>query len=279
VGTAVVFYLVILVIVYLIQPSMLYFPSRQLESTPEAIGLAFESVEFPTADGVTLHGWFIPAEGAVSTLLFCHGNAGNISHRLHLIELFHEMELSVFIFDYRGYGQSEGTTSESGTYKDAEGAWRYLTEARNISPEKIIILGRSLGGSIAAWLARRHQPQALILESAFTSIYDIAARHYPFLPVKLIARFKYNTREHIRQVHAPVLIIHSPDDGIVPFELGQKLFDAANQPKDLLKIAGGHNEGYAVSGKLYIDGITGFLDSRLGPLEWRARKKAPGNQE
>ncbi len=163
-------YVVLTAFIYFRQSSLIYYPNmpgRTLQVTPEEIGLAYQDVEFLTEDNIKLHGWFIPNESAKGTLLFFHGNAGNISHRLESINLFHKLGLNVFIIDYRGYGQSEGKVSEQGTYRDAEAAWKYLTETRGFGTKQIIIFGRSLGASIATWLASKHTPAALIIESGF----------------------------------------------------------------------------------------------------------------
>jgi pimeloyl-ACP methyl ester carboxylesterase len=164
-------YAVIVAFVYYRQSSLIYYPDmpgRNIVATPERIGLEYQNVQFVTGDKVNLHGWFIPHRAAKGTLLFFHGNAGNISHRLESIEIFHRLELNVFILDYRGYGQSEGRVSEQGTYRDAEAAWNYLIQTRGARPEQVIIFGRSLGASIASWLARKHTPAGLIIESGFT---------------------------------------------------------------------------------------------------------------
>ena len=167
--------------------------------------------------------------------------------------------MDVFIFDYRGYGQSEGKPSESGTYRDAEAAWQYLVEERKVDPNRIIIFGRSLGGAVATWQARNHTPVALILESTFTSVPDIGAKYYPFLPVRLLSRFKYDTAEYLKGVNCPVLIVHSPDDEMMPFSHGQRLFEIAKEPKGFLEISGSHNEGFIISGKRYEEGLNAFI--------------------
>jgi len=258
-------YAVILILVYALQSNMVYFPSRNLHATPQAAGLDFENVTLQTEDSVSIHGWFIPVDSARGTLLFCHGNAGNISNRIESIAQFNRLRLNVFIFDYRGYGRSEGKPSEKGTGHDAMAAWRYLTGTRGIDPADIIIFGRSLGGAIAAQLATQTNPKVLIVESAFTSLPDAGAKHYPFLPVRLMARYKYNTKESLAQIKVPVLIIHSPTDNIIPFEFGRKLFEAANEPKSFLEINGTHNDGYMVSAEQYEAGVTAFLDTYLNP--------------
>lgn len=259
IAAVVVLYVVILVIMYFLQPGMVYFPSRAMELTPANIGLDFEEVDLKSSDGVNIHGWFVPADSGRATLLFCHGNGGNISNRLESIQQFHQLGLSVFIFDYHGYGRSGGKPGEKETYLDAEAAWEYLTAARNIDPGSIIIFGRSLGGAVATWLAVQYQSGAIIIESSFSSLPDIAARHYPFLPVKWLARFRYNSAENMAKIHAPVLIIHSPDDDLIPYDHGRKLFDLAGEPKEFLEISGGHNDGFLVSDIPYRQGIDAFV--------------------
>jgi len=248
------------------QPNLLYFPdmpNREIEATPGDIGLDFEPLTLATRDDEQLDAWFIPAEPARGVLLFCHGNAGNISHRLESIRLFHELGLSVLIFDYRGYGQSSGKPTEKGTYRDADAAWRYLVEQRGIPAEHIILFGRSLGASIAADLATRQSAAGVILESAFTSVPDVAAQLYPWLPVRWLSRYQYDTRRKLADIHSPVLIVHSRDDEIISYSNGERLFEAANEPKQFLQLRGGHNDGFFVSGKDYTRGLDSFLGNVL----------------
>jgi fermentation-respiration switch protein FrsA (DUF1100 family) len=251
---------------FLMQGKLLYYPnipSRELTARPVDAGLDYESVSITASDGVSIHGWFVTAQPEKGTLLFFHGNAGNISHRLDSIKIFHDLGLSTFIIDYRGYGQSQGTISEQGTYLDAEAAWNYLTQKRNIPEQQIIVFGRSLGAAIAAHIALKHEPGGLILESAFTSVPDMAARLYPFFPVRLLSRFHYNTKKMLRSVSSPVLIVHSPDDEIIPFENGLQLYESARDPKVMLRIHGGHNDGFLVSGSTYSDGIKKFFEENF----------------
>jgi fermentation-respiration switch protein FrsA (DUF1100 family) len=257
-------YIGVVLFLFLVQDQMVYFPTRGITVTPADIGLTYEPAWLETADGVKLFGWFVPVEQARGVVLFLHGNAGNISHRLDSIDTFHRLRLSVFIIDYRGYGQSEGKTSEQGTYLDAEAAWHYLVDERQIPPNEIILFGRSLGGAVAAWLAQKYSPGGLILESTFTSVPDVAAKHYPFLPVRLLARLKYNTLERLSEINCPVLIVHSPDDEIIPYSHGQQLFAAAQEPKEFLKLSGGHNEGVFISGKQYEAGLDVFITKYTG---------------
>lgn len=246
-------------LLYLFQERYVYFPDRTLVATPANIRLPFEEVYLQTQDRVHLHGWFIPAPDARLTLLFLHGNAGNISHRLDSLQVFHELGLNVFIFDYRGYGNSTGRPSERGTYRDAEAAWRYLTQTRAIPAPRIVLFGRSLGGAVAVWLAGRTRPAALILESTFTSIRDMAGRFYPYLPVSLLTRIRYPTIHRMGALHLPVLIVHSSDDDIIPYAMARRLFDAAPAAKSFLTLHGGHNDGFLSSGDRYREGLAEFL--------------------
>jgi fermentation-respiration switch protein FrsA (DUF1100 family) len=238
-------------ILYFTQPKLLYSPICEVCCTPADIGLRFESVVFESSDGTKLTGWYIPAVNGKFTVLFCHGNGGNIMHRLDNINIFHHLGLSCFIFDYRGYGKSEGKPTESGTYLDAQAAYNWLIHQKRTAPENIIIFGRSLGGSIAAELATKVEAKGLVIESAFTSYVDMGKRIYPYMPVRWFARFRYNTIDYIKQVHYPVMLIHSKDDEIAPFDFGLKLYEAANKPKKFVEISGSHNDGFLVSGQIY----------------------------
>ncbi len=252
-------YLMLVTFVYFRQAKMLYYPTREIVATPVAIGLAYDDIALKTSDGLKISAWYVPASHARGTLLFCHGNAGNISHRLDSIRLFHELNLSVLIFDYRGYGGSEGVPGEKGTYLDAEAAWDYLTKEKGFDPSRIVIFGRSLGGAVAAELAMQHEAGGLVIESGFTSVPDLGSRLFPHLPVRLISRFQYATIKKIGRISMPKLIIHSPDDEIIPFQQGMQLFERAGEPKSFLEIRGGHNEGFLMSGDHYAKGLEHFL--------------------
>ena len=236
-------YVVLGMLLYLLQSRFVYYPTSQIVGTPNEIGLSYEDVTFSTKDGVKMSGWFVPAnDDGASVVLFFHGNGGNISSRGEMLQLLNMAGASTFIVDYRGYGKSEGSPSEQGTYLDAEAAWRYLTEDRKIAPDQIVIYGRSLGGAIAANLAKDVSPRGLVLDSAFISAADMAADHYWIFPVRLMIRFKYDTLEYLGRVKCPVLFIHSRDDDLVPFKHGQQLYDSAGEPKDFIELEGGHND-------------------------------------
>jgi len=260
-------YGLLIVVVYLMQGRMLYLPEvpgRKLTMTPASVGMDYQDVSIETADGVTLHGWFIAGRSS-QVLLFFHGNAGNISHRLDSIRQFQNLGLSVLIIDYRGYGQSEGRTTERGIYRDADAAWRYLIEERGMVARNIVIFGRSLGASVASWLAARHQPLALIVESSFTSVPDIAKDLYPWLPVRWLSRLSHATRDYVRDVRCAVLVVHSRDDEIIPFHHGEAIFASANEPRALLAIRGTHNDAFLRDEDVYIEGLRAFLTELTAP--------------
>jgi len=247
------------VILYIMQPTFLYSPVREVLYTPEELGMDFENVVFETEDGLNLNGWYIPVENSQYTVLFCHGNGGNIVHRLDSINIFYKLGLNCFIFDYRGYGESEGQPSEEGTYLDARAAYKWLTEEKKVSPKNIIVFGRSLGGSIAAQLAAKVEVRALVVESTFTSYVDIGRKFYPYMPVRWFARFSYETIDYIKEVHYPVMIIHSRSDELVPFEFGMELYVAANEPKEFVETFGSHNDSFLVSSDIYTGAWTKWL--------------------
>ena len=246
---------------YYQQPAMVFFPTKNLIETPTDWGLPYEDATLETADGVELHGWLIPYHGASRTLLFFHGNAGNISHRGESVAIFNRLGLNVFIFDYRGYGKSQGKPSESGLYIDAMAAWNYLVKEKGFAKQQIVLFGRSLGGSVAANLAAEVQPSALILESTFSSAKDMANVVLPIMSRIMPLRFKFNAVESIKRVTSPLLVVHSTEDDIIPFELGEKVYHAASQPKSLVKIHGDHNYGFLLSQPDYEQALGTFLSN------------------
>ncbi|MBN1123881.1 MAG: alpha/beta hydrolase [Sedimentisphaerales bacterium] len=243
------------------QSSLLYRPLKEVLYSPSDIGLTYEKVVLTTNDGLKLAAWYTPSPHARYTILFCHGNGGNLSYYLDTINLFNEMNFNILIFDYRGYGLSQGMPTEEGTYLDARAAWEWLVQKKHIIPEHIIIHGRSLGSSIAAKLATQVNPAGLIIESAFTSYEDVAKEFYPYLPVHWFAKFKYNTLQSIREVSCPILFVHSLHDEMIPFQFALQLYDTAAAPKELLEIEGNHNDGFLFSGKLYREGLFDWISA------------------
>lgn len=250
-----------LMILSLLEHRMIYFPEKGISADPSQAGLAFEDVSLRAEDGVDLHGWWVPREGSDLTILFLHGNAGNISHRLGRIDFLHRLEANVLIIDYRGYGKSEGKPSEEGLYLDAQAAYRHLVEQRKIPPERIVCFGKSLGGAVAVDLATRVESAGLIMESAFTSIKDMARRVVPILPAHLLVRSRFDSLEKIPTLSVPILIIHGARDEVIPFDHGQRLFEAAKGKKDFLSIPdAGHNDVLLLGGQTYRDRIRTFLE-------------------
>ncbi len=256
-GTAI--YALLCLAIFVFQSRLVYFPMKAMAATPAAIGLAYEDVLLETGNGTAVHGWYLPGREDARTLLFLHGNAGNISHRLDSLRVFNELGLKVLIIDYSGFGQSGGTPGERQTYEDARLAWQYLTHTRGVAPERIVIFGRSLGGGVATWLATRETPGGLILESSFTSVPALASKYYPMFPVRWLARIRYDNASRLPTVGCPVLIAHSRDDELVPIAHGRELFALAREPKSFLEMRGSHNAGFMVSGESYRSGLARFI--------------------
>jgi hypothetical protein len=237
----------------------LYFPLRKIEATPRDIGLDYKDLTLTARDGVKITGWFIPSRLHRATLIFCHGNGGNISHRLEKIKVFNELGLDVFLFDYRGYGLSEGSPSEEGLYLDAGAVYDYLINVKKIPVQKIILYGESLGGAVAIDLARNHDVAGLIIEGTFTSVKDMARRYFPFIPTFIISS-RFDSLRKIKDVKSPKLIFHSTGDEIVPFDMGKRLFHAASEPKAFIEIQGGHNDAFFISQDVFINEIDKFVE-------------------
>ncbi|MGH7836147.1 MAG: alpha/beta hydrolase, partial [Candidatus Binatia bacterium] len=220
-------------------------------------------VYFTTTDSVRLNGWFIPHPRAKATLLWFHGNAGNVGHRVENIKLLHDqVGINIFIFDYRGYGRSNGKVSEAGTYTDGAAALSYLRSRKDVDPDSILFFGRSLGAAVAAEVATRGRCQGLILETPFSSIRDMARAAFPLLPIAGLLRTKYDTVEKVKNINCPLLVLHGDRDEIVPFSQGRKVFEAAPEPKEFYAISGAHhNDTYIVGGRAYFAALKRFIES------------------
>jgi fermentation-respiration switch protein FrsA (DUF1100 family) len=243
------------------EKSLIYFPLRGHDATPGALGLPHEELALRAEDGVGVHGWFLPVKGSRRVVLVSHGNAGNVSHRLdraRLIQL--RLAADVLLFDYRGYGRSEGSPDEAGTYRDARAAYRWLREQGH-GPERIVLFGESLGSAVALDLALDAEARALVLESPFTSIPDMARAVYWFVPVWPLVRTRYDNLAKVPRLHMPLLVLHGERDEIVPFAQGRRLFEAAPEPKRFYAIPGaGHNDTYVTGGEPYWRTLREFLD-------------------
>ncbi|NOR51921.1 MAG: alpha/beta fold hydrolase [Gammaproteobacteria bacterium] len=248
-------------LLYIMQPSLAFYPTRELVETPMMRGLEYEDVQINTRDGVRLHGWYVPHQEAEEVVLFLHGNGGNISHRGDSLKIFHRLGLNVFIFDYRGYGNSDGSPSEEGLYEDARTAWRYLIERRGFKREQIIIFGRSIGVAVATKLAVETGPEKVILESAFSNSRDMADRVMPLISRIVVMRYPFDSMVRIKDIKARLLMLHSPDDEIIPYRLGEKLYQAANEPKQFVKLKGDHNHGFMLSQPEYEQALDEFINT------------------
>lgn len=266
-------YLGVALLVYVFQDRLTYFPQHTLVATPDDFGMPYRDARITTEDGIRLHGWLVEGTeglpsaerpGAGLTLLFFHGNAGNISGRLETAQLFREMGLDVLMVDYRGYGRSEGQPSEEGTYRDARAAWAWLTGEEGVPADSVVVMGRSLGGAVAGWLAGEVRPRALILESTFPSGVALARHAYPIFPVSLMLRHRYPTAENIRGLDIPKLFAHSRDDRTVPWRLGRQLYEGAPEPKTFLEMEGGHNNAFRRTGEGYREAMHSFLSDLDG---------------
>ena len=255
-------YAMLVALAWLLQERLIFYPQtgRDIVSTPDARGVPYEDVVLAPSDGKRLNAWWVPADAPRGAVLLFHGNAGNISHRIEYARMFKQLGYSTLLLDYRGYGRSTGRPTEAGTYIDADTAWRWLTTTQHVPERHIVLFGESLGGGVASWLAARHQLRALVLASTFTSAVDLGAELYPFLPVRLVSRIRYDTIGRLRDVRAPVLVIHSPQDDLIPFRHGRRLFDAALEPKEMLEIAGGHNDGFVFVREEWVAKLAAFLE-------------------
>ncbi len=243
--------------------AFIFHPDPQIMATPAMVGLVYEDIYFQTADGLRLNGWFVPGADPDGVMIWFHGNAGNISHRVDNLRRFHEETgLSIFIFDYREYGRSEGSVSEEGTYRDAEAALGWVFSRTGLASNRILYFGRSLGASVAVELALHAPPRALILETPMTSVRDMARKIFPLLPLGPLIRTEYDSLSKIGKIRVPVFILHGDRDEVVPIELGRRLYEAANSPKEFYVIPGAsHNDTYLVGGGEYWAAWKRFLST------------------
>ena len=227
-----------------LEDSLIFYPSRYPEGNWHPPGLPFEDAWFQAADGTQLHGWYVPGKDPHGVVLFCHGNAGNITHREEILHRLRDVAgVTVFIFDYRGYGRSQGKPSGKGVLEDARAARAWLARREAVAEDRLILMGESLGGVVAVDLAAEKGARGLILESTFTSLADVGAYHFPWFPVRLLVRTRLDALAKIKNYHGPLIQSHGDADTIVPYKLGRRLFDAANEPKQWITFPGGdHND-------------------------------------
>ncbi len=236
----------------------IFYPAKNIEATPDQINLSFEDIYIDTKDKFKINAWFIPNTNAKYTLIFCHGNAGNIGDRLDKIGLLHGLGMNIFIIDYRGFGRSQGRVSEDSIYLDAKATYDYLLNSRKIKREHIILYGESIGSAVVIDLAAKEKIGGLIVEGAFSKGRDMAKKIYPFLPALLFSN-KFDSLEKIKKVNAPKLFIHSENDEMIPLGLAEKLYHAAHQPKRFVKIRGTHNTAFLDSQPVFLAAIGAFI--------------------
>lgn len=242
-----------------IEQSLIYFPVRYPEGDWQPEGIEFEDAWFQAADGVRLHGWYLPCERPRATILFSHGNAGNLSHRADAMRVLnHGVRTSVLVYDYRGYGRSEGRPDEQGVLADGRAARAWLARREGIAETEIVQMGESLGAAVAVDLAAAEGARALVLEGAFTSMPDVAAWHYPWLPVRMFMRTRFDCLSKIARYDGPLLQCHGDADTIVPYQLARKLFDAAGEPKQFFTVPGGDHNDFPP--REYYETLIEFLD-------------------
>jgi len=243
------------------EQSTVYQPVRFPEGNWQSPGLEFEDAWFRAKDGTSLHGWFVPHQNPRAIVLFAHGNAGNLSHRAETLRILNERhQLSVMIFDYRGFGRSEGSPSEKGSLQDARAARKWLSQRTGVAEKEIVLLGRSLGGGVMVDLAARDDARGLVLASTFSSLPDVARHAMPLVPVRLLMTNRFNSLSKIENYHGPLLQSHGDQDNLIPLRLANRLFKAANGPKRFITIEGGdHNspqsEEYRVAFDEFIDSL------------------------
>ena len=259
-------YFLILLLMMFLEESLVFFPTRFPEGNWQPERLDFEDIEFYASDGTKLHGWYVPHDQPRAHVLFCHGNAGNLSDRAYLLGTLRDgLDVAVFIFDYRGYGRSDGRPNEEGVIQDAHAACEAFAQRAGIQPSEIVLMGRSLGGAVAVELAAVHGARGLILESTFTSLPDVAAHHYPWLPVRWLMRTRLNALSRVADYHGPLLQSHGDADEIIPYQLGRRLYDAAVGPKQFITIANGHhNDPQSADYYTALDKFLGQLASSGG---------------
>ncbi len=253
----IIFAVTLVLVVRYLEMTSVFYPEKKISYNPSMLGLSYEDIYFKTEDGVTLNGWLVKAPGAKTTVIFFHGNAGNIGDRVKKLLLYHQLGVNIFIVDYRGYGKSEGKPTEKGLYLDALAAYDYIQSRQDVSKEHIVVHGASLGGAAATYVVNKRPVAALILDSTFSNATDMAKRMYPFIPSFLVS-IKLDNMGNVRNLKIPKLFMHSPEDGTIPIRLGKKLFEAAAEPKIFLEIQGDHNDVHEDDHQ-FLNGVRQFL--------------------
>lgn len=259
-------FILLLFLMFLFQDRLLFMPSSVMVQTPDSFGITFEDFWAETDDNIRIHGWYFPAENSDQVIVLSHGNAGNISNRISIAEELQETGAAVLMYDYRGYGKSEGSPTEKGLYRDIEAVINVLRFDKEYNEENIYLYGRSLGGAVAAYAATKFNVGGLVLDSAFINLRSMVRDVYPFVPT-FLAKYKFSTDQYLKELkNTPVIIMHSPNDEIVGFHNGKYLFDVANEPKQFVELRGGHNNNFFESSER-------ITESWKGMLELKRKKK------
>lgn len=261
-ATAAAFYIIVCIYIYFVQDKMVFYPTNDVAVTPEEVHLQYEEVFLKAGEKDSICAWFFPKQVNYlthKTIIFADGNAGNMSYRLESILFLNQIGANVLMFDYRGYWKSSGKPTEKATYEDALACYNWLIDVKGTKPENIIIFGRSLGGAVAIDLATKVKCGGLIVESSFTSAPDMAAHVFPFFPVRFLSKYKFDSINKIRNIKCPLLVTHSPEDDIIPFKMGQILFDEAREPKIFVPLSGGHNDREYLQDSTYQEAITKMI--------------------
>lgn len=251
-----------ILLVFLGQEWVIYSPRSEVESTPADVGLSYQEEMLTTSDGESIYAWFVPGDEEKPVVLFCHGNASTVSDESHLklLQVLNDLGFSSIVFDYRGFGKSSGSPGEKGTYRDVEAVWDYLVNSRGYEPSEIAIWGKSLGGGVASYLAsQRPGARALVLECTFTSVPDVAWQYAPLFPPEWVIRHEYPVKDYVQQVRSPILVAHSPEDEVIPYTLGRKIYEAAAEPKRFIELRGSHVWGFWTSRDVFVPAIEDFI--------------------
>jgi len=256
-----VIYLLLVLLLMIFEEQLIFFPIRHPGGQWGQQPVDAEDAHFVAADGTRLHGWYLPHEDPVAAVLMAHGNAGNLTHRSEIVRQIHRhARASVLIFDYRGYGKSEGKPSEAGILQDARAGRDWLAGREGIAPNEVVLLGRSIGTGVMVDLAARDGAAALVLDGAFTSLPEVAAVHYPWAPVKLLMRTRLNSAEKISRYRGPLLQFHGADDQIIPISIGRRLFEIApSRPKQFIRLPHCHHN--TPPPPKFYSSLAEFLDS------------------
>jgi len=252
-------YVIICAYLYFFQNRLIFYPTSDIAVTPDKAGMVYQDQFFELTSGDKIHSWFVPGDSSKPTVLFLHGNGGNIGYRVEHLQFLHSLGVSTLIIDYRGYGRSTGTPTEQHLYEDAEIAYRWLVESRSVPVERLFLFGESIGGAVAVNLAAKSACAGLIIESSFTSLREIARHAFPFAPTGLLLRSDFDSIKNLPRISCPILVSHSPDDDLIPYQFGRRLFEAAKPPKQFVRLSGGHNDRGYLSDPAYVKAVGSFL--------------------